>query len=87
MSCQQRYRWLAHLGEQEGCCDWGLQAVRETTLMKTASAHLKDSLGLNLPRNVLISQSAVIQVRRDYVVFGHVNGKKSKARVQECILC
>ena len=57
------------------------------TLMKTGSTYLKDSLGLNLPWNVLLSQRAVIQVRRDYVVFGHVNGKKSKARVQECILC
>ena len=57
------------------------------TLMKTASTHLKDSLELNLPWNVLISQSVVIQLRRDYVAFGHVNGKKSKARVQECILC
>ena len=49
------------------------------TLKKAASTHLKDSLGLNLPWNVLLSQRAVIQVRRDYVVFGHVNGKKSKA--------
>ena len=57
------------------------------TLMKTGSTYLKDSLGLNLPWNVLLSQRAAIQVRRDYVVFGHVNGKKSKARVQECILC
>ena len=56
----------------------------QQTLMKT---HLKHSLGLNLPWNVPRSRRAVIQVRRDYVVFGHVNGMKSKARVQECILC
>ena len=78
--------WLTWVSRRAAATGAYKQYVKQT-LMKTASAHLKDSLGLNLPRNVLISQSAVIQVRRDYVVFGHVNGKKSKARVQECILC
>ena len=79
---------IGALGWAKGISETGVykQYVKQT-LMKTASTHLKDRLGLNLPWNVLLSQRAVIQVRRDYVVFGHVNGKKSKARVQECILC
>ena len=78
--------WPTWVGRRVPATGAYKQYVKDT-LKKVASTQLKDSLGLNLPWNILLCQRAVIQVRRDYVVFGHVNGKKSQARVQECIFC
>ena len=75
------------MGGQKSSRDWSLQAVRKGNIEESGKHSVEDSLGLNLPWNILLCQRAVIQVRRDYVIFGHVNGKKSQARVQECILC
>ena len=77
--------------------DWPLWVTRngqgtyksyvKSSLARPASTQLKDILKLNLPWNVLLSQRAVIQLRRGYVELGHVGGRKSTAKIQECIFC
>ena len=59
----------------------------EEALSRPVCFDLKEGLALHLPWDVLLSQRAVIQLRRGYISLGHLNGKKSKAQVQQCIFC
>ena len=45
------------------------------------------ALQSSLPWNIMIAQQALIRLRRKYVALGHVDGRESRAKVQQCIFC
>ena len=45
------------------------------------------ALQSSLPWNIMIAQRALIRLRRKYVALGHVDGRESRAKVQQCIFC
>ena len=59
----------------------------EEALSRPVCFDLKEGLALHLPWDVVLCRRAVLQLRRGYISLGHLNGKKSKAQVQQCIFC